>query len=53
MGNAFGAPGDVEMQLAVLRAALEMVDSASAGELRDLPTAWSRDFKFAPAASRM
>lgn len=54
MGNAFGAPGDVEAQSAVLRAAFRLAEAAeTGGVLVDLPTAWPRPFHFSPTASRM
>ena len=54
MGNAFGAPGEVDAQLAVLRAALQLAETAqTGGVLVDLPSAWPRPFDFKPAASRM
>lgn len=54
MGNAFGAPGDVNAQLAVLRAALKLAETAQTGGiLVDLPSEWPHPFDFKPAASRM
>jgi D-proline reductase (dithiol) PrdB len=54
MGNAFGAPGDTNTQLRVLRAALALAESASkGGELVDLPSQWPRAFEFKPGAYRM
>lgn len=54
MGNAFGAPGDTEMQLKVLRAALQLVQTAEqGGALIDLPCEWPQSFEFTPGASRM
>jgi len=54
MGNAFGAPGDTAMQLKVLRAALQLVQTAErGGVLVDLPFEWRKPFAFSPGASRM
>jgi len=54
MGNAFGAPGDSAMQLQVLRAALQLVQTAEqGGVLVDLPSEWRQSFEFSPGASRM
>ena len=54
MGNAFGAPGDTAMQLRILRAALQLVQTAEqGGTLVDLPCKWPRPFEFSPGASRM
>lgn len=54
MGNAFGAPGDVDTQLVILRAALELAQSAQqGGVLVDLPLVWREDFEFKPGAYRM
>lgn len=54
MGNAFGSPGDAAMQLKVLRAALQLVQTAQqGGVLFDLPSVWPEPFQFSPAASRM
>lgn len=54
MGNAFGAPGDAAMQLKVLRAALQLVQTAEqGGVLVDLPFEWPHSFEFSPGASRM
>jgi len=54
MGNAFGAPGDVDMQFAVLRAALKLLETVeSGGQLIDAPFKWPREFRFAPAGSNM
>jgi len=54
MGNAFGAPGDTDMQLKILRAALHLVRTAQqGGVLIDLPGVWPAPFQFSPAASRM
>ena len=54
MGNAFGAPGDVDMQFAVLRAALQLLETVeSGGALIDAPFKWPRAFQFAPAGSNM
>jgi hypothetical protein len=54
MGNAFGAPGDREMQLAILRSALKLVVEADEpGVLVDAPFRWPTDFEFAPGAYSM
>ncbi|NJN53122.1 MAG: hypothetical protein HC809_16555 [Gammaproteobacteria bacterium] len=54
MGNAFGAPFDTAMQLAILRAALGLVETATEpGILLDLPYVWPRSFAFAPGSSNM
>jgi hypothetical protein len=54
MGNAFGAPFDVVMQLAILRAALELAETASEpGVLVDLPYVWPRSFAFEPGKANM
>ena len=54
MGNAFGAPGDTAMQLRILRAALQLVQTAEqGGVLVDLPSEWRQSFEFSPGASRM
>jgi hypothetical protein len=54
MGNAFGAPFDVDMQLAILRAALELGETATEpGVLVDLPYVWPRPFAFEPGKSNM
>jgi len=51
MGNAFGAPGDVATQFGVLRAALDLVATASTpGVLVDLPYEWPEPFAFRPAS---
>ncbi len=54
MGNAFGAPGDADGQLRILRTALQLVLTAQqGGMLVDLPGEWPTAFQFSPAASRM
>jgi D-proline reductase (dithiol) PrdB len=54
MGNAFGAPGDVDGQLKILRAALHLAETAqTGGVLVDLPTHWPHAFDFSPGAHRM
>ncbi len=54
MGNAFGAPFDQPMQLAILRAALDLaVNATEPGVLVDLPYVWPRGFAFEPGKSRM
>ena len=53
MGNAFGAPFDVEMQRSILRSALALAVSATrAGEIVDLPHVWHERFDFEPGKSR-
>jgi hypothetical protein len=54
MGNAFGKPGDTEMQFTVLRMALELAVSAeTGGTLVDAPFDWPQPFDYAPGASSM
>ena len=54
MGNAFGAPFDVEMQFAILRAALALAETAEQpGVLVDLPYVWPEPFAFEPGKARM
>ncbi len=54
MGNAFGAPGDTQAQTKILRAALQLVQTATqGGVLVDLPREWPKSFAFNPGASRM
>lgn len=54
MGNAFGAPFDVDMQLAILRAALGLAETAiEPGLLVDLPYVWPEPFEFAPGKASM
>lgn len=54
MGNAFGAPGDEETQIAVLRAALKLiVEATEGGILVDAPFEWPTLFAFAPGRSSM
>ena len=54
MGNAFGAPGDTDMQLKILRGALQLVQTAQqGGVLVDLPNVWPEPFQFNPGAHRM
>ena len=54
MGNAFGKPFDRQMQSAVLRAALDLVASATEpGVLVDLPYVWPEPFDFSPGKSNM
>jgi hypothetical protein len=54
MGNAFGKPFDRNMQLAVLRAALELaVTAREGGELVDLPYVWPEPFQFNPGGANM
>ena len=54
MGNAFGAPGDTEMQFSILRTALHLVETAQhGGVLVDAPFEWPEPFRFAPASANM
>lgn len=54
MGNAFGAPGDREMQFAILRAGLNLiVEAKKGGVLIDAPFEWPTEFEFAPGKSRV
>lgn len=54
MGNAFGKPFDRDMQLAVLRAALELaVTATEGGVLVDLPYVWPEPFQFNPGGANM
>jgi len=54
MGNAFGKPFDVEMQFAILRAALRLAETAEEpGVLVDLPYVWPEDFAFEPGKANM
>ena len=47
MGNNFGKPGDVEAHRTVLKAALDLVESADeGGVLIDLPSAWPEPFEY-------
>ncbi len=52
MGNNFGRPGDIPMQLDILRTALGMLDSVTeGGTLIDYPTTWDEPFEFAPGGN--
>jgi D-proline reductase (dithiol) PrdB len=54
MGNAFGKPFDRDMQLTVLRAALDLAENAvEPGVLVDLPYVWPEPFDFNPGAANM
>ena len=54
MGNAFGGPFDVAMQHAILRAALELAETATEpGVLVDLPYVWPEPFAFEPGKASM
>ncbi len=54
MGNAFGKPFDRDMQLTVLRAALELAETATEpGAIVDLPLVWPEPFEFNPGTSNM
>ena len=49
MGNNFGAAGDADMQLDILRTALGMIHSVTeGGVLLDYETSWDMPFEFAP-----
>ena len=50
MGNNFGAPGDVETQTRILRAALKLaVEATEPGVLVDDPLVWPAPVKVDPA----
>jgi hypothetical protein len=52
MGNNFGAPGDIEMQSDILRAALALLDEVQeGGALVDYPTTWDVPFEFSPGGA--
>ena len=54
MGNAFGKPFDSDMQFSILRAALNLAETATEpGVLEDLDVAWPEPFEFRPGASNM
>lgn len=54
MGNAFGAPGDKDVQFEVLRAALKLFSEATeGGALVDAPFEWPKPFAFVPGRSSM
>lgn len=54
MGNAFGKSFDRDMQLAVLRAALELaVTATEGGVLVDLPYVWPEPFQFNTGGANM
>ena len=54
MGNAFGKPFDTAMQLAILRAALALAETATEpGVLVDMPYVWPEPFEFAPGRANM
>jgi D-proline reductase (dithiol) PrdB len=54
MGNAFGAPFDVDMQMNILRAALNLAETAQEpGILVDLPYVWPEPFAFEPGKANM
>ncbi len=47
MGNTFGKPGDTAMQTTILRAALDLVVTATEpGVLVDWPEPWHEDFEY-------
>ena len=53
MGNNFGAPGNPEQQLEILRIALSRIHEVEeAGELIDLPYQWPQDFEYFTGAKR-
>ena len=50
MGNNFGAAHDAETQTRILRAALDLVETAEeGGALVDMPSHWTKPFAFGPA----
>ena len=52
MGNNFGAANDVETQMRILRAALNLVETVEqGGTLVDMATDWEEPFAFGPGAS--
>jgi len=54
MGNAFGGPFDIGLQLAILRAALELAERArEPGVIVDLPYVWPKAFAFEPGKANM
>ncbi len=54
MGNAFGKPFDTDMQLNILRAALNLAETATQpGVLIDLEYVWPEPFVFNPGAANM
>jgi len=54
MGNAFGKPFDRDMQLSILRAAMDLAESAGEpGVLVDLDYVWPEPFEFRPGSSNM
>ena len=48
MGNNFGRAGDNEAQLQILRRALQLAYTATAGELVDYPHEWGEVYQYAP-----
>lgn len=48
MGNNFGRAKDAAGQTAVLRAALELVETASPGQLVDYSVVWGEAYQYAP-----
>jgi hypothetical protein len=54
MGNAFGKPFDRDMQMSILRASLDLAESATEpGVLVDLDYLWPEPFEFRPGSSNM
>ena len=51
MGNNFGRAGDKQAQTKILRTALEMAYTASAGELVDYPIPWDQPYQYAPGGN--
>ncbi len=52
MGNNFGAANDVETQMSILRAALNLVETVEqGGTLVDMLTDWKKPFAFGPGGS--
>ncbi len=52
MGNNFGAANDVEAQMRILRAALNLVETVEqGGTIVDMASDWQEPFAFGPGAS--
>ena len=52
MGNNFGGAHDPVMQTAILRAALQLIETATEGGiLKDMPTQWTKRFEFRPGSA--
>ena len=53
MGNNFGRPDDVAMQMDILRTALGLIHSVEeGGVLVDYPSDWGEPFEFRPGGNR-